>query len=102
MFLPSAIAPSPIRLSYHLVLCPIPAGSTKSPLFKVKVVYASGRTNYLREQFKDTDSVERFLKRFYPDLIGKCTSVEELPARESKRPAAVAGQSYSGTRRTGS
>jgi hypothetical protein len=101
MFLPTASTPEPIRLSYHLVLCPMPAGSTSPPFLKVKVVYASGRTNFLREQFKDTDSVERFLKRFYPDLIGKCTSVEELPPRESKGPGAAVRPAYAGFRRRG-
>jgi len=33
---------------------------------------------YFRERFNSAKDAEHFIARFYPDLIGKCTGIDEL------------------------
>lgn len=79
MLMKQSAAPPPIRLSYRLLTSSGVEGSTRPPMLRISVAYASGRTNCLPEQFSDTARVERYLKRFYPDLVGKCTAIETQP-----------------------
>lgn len=71
--------PEPIRLSYSVVACDPPRGSSAGQLLRVLISYASGKEHFLRANFRTQADADAFIERFHPDLVGKCTSADRLP-----------------------
>ena len=65
----------PVRLSYAIVTLPIPALATDRNSLRIVVTYASGRVYCYRQRFATPADATHFIARFYPDLVGKLTSV---------------------------
>lgn len=80
-----SVAAAPLRLSYSLVVCAPPRGSVLKEALRIHVQYASGRLMPSRERFNSAADAKHFVSRFYPDLIGKCTSVDEMNQPPSSR-----------------
>ena len=68
--------PVPVRLSYALVAMPIPKFASDLHSLGIEVTYASGKVNRYRPRFATAEEADRFIARFYPDLVGKCTSIQ--------------------------
>ena len=67
-----------VRLSYKLIRSVPGWGQTKGEWLRVQISYEFGRMFSPRARFRSADEAGRFIGRFYPDLIGKCSGVEEL------------------------
>lgn len=66
----------PVRLSYALVAMPVPKFTSDLHSLGIEVTYASGKVNRYRPRFRTPAEAEHYIERFYPDLVGKCTSIE--------------------------
>lgn len=71
----------PFRLSYSLIACDPPKGSAQRRCLRIKVLYASGKELFLRADFRTPGEAEAYIARYNPELIGKCTHVDQLRPR---------------------
>lgn len=71
-----------VRLSYALISVAPGWGQPEGQALKIHIEYASGRSLSLPERFPTAAEAGQFIERFYPDLIGKCTGIDQIPERK--------------------
>ena len=67
-----------VRLSYKLIAVAPGWGHPKGESYRIHIEYASGRSMSLPGRFKSATEAIAYVKRFYPELDGRCTGVDEL------------------------
>ena len=67
-----------VRLSYKLIAVAPAWGQPNGESYKIHIEYASGRSMSLPGRFKTAKEANAYVKRFHPELEGKCTGVDDL------------------------